>query len=133
MNMNKIYLDVTNDKRFIEWAKAMKKKINKNPSALDHFEQNFAVVRNGMFLPRASFVMYWEMFNSDNLARLAPAITQASMIHMLHRLMEQGKEEESALIQTMMINFVRLMNSINQGAETAEEVTDEEAVQDEEE
>ena len=52
---------------------------------------------------------------------------------MLHRLMEQGKEEESALIQTMMINFVRLMNSINQGAETAEEVTDEEAVQDEEE
>ena len=71
MNMNKIYLDVTNDKRFIEWAKAMKKKINKNPSALDHFEQNFAVVRNGMFLPRASFVMYWEMFNSDNLARSA--------------------------------------------------------------
>ena len=91
MNLNKIFLDVTNDKRFVEWAKAMKKKIKKNPAALAHFEQNYAVVRNGMFLPRASFVMYWEMFNSDNLARLAPAISQASMIHMLHRLMEQNK------------------------------------------
>ncbi len=121
MNMNKLFLDITNDKRFVEWAKAMKKKIKKNPAALAHFEDNYAVVRNGMFLPRASFMMYWEMFHSDNLARLAPAITQASMIHMLHRLMEQGKEEESALIQTMMINFVRLMNSIEQGVVSAEE------------
>ena len=121
MNLNKVFLDVTNDKRFIEWAKAMKKKIKHNPSALDHFEQNYIVVRNGMFLPRASFVMYWEMFNSDNLARLAPAVTQAAMIHMLHRLMEQGKKEESALVQTMMINFVRLMNSIEQGVVSDEE------------
>jgi len=121
MNMNKMFLDITNDKRFVEWAKAMKKKIKKNPAALDHFEDNYAVVRNGMFLPRASFMMYWEMFHSDNLARLAPAITQASMIHMLHRLMEQGKEEESTLIQTMMINFVRLMNSIEQGVVSDEE------------
>ena len=116
MNMNKMFLDITNDKRFVEWAKAMKKKIKKNPAALAHFEDNYAVVRNGMFLPRASFMMYWEMFHSDNLARLAPAITQASMIHMLH-----GKEEESALIQTMMINFVRLMNSIEQGVASDEE------------
>ena len=121
MNLNKIFLDITNDKRFVEWAKGMKKKIKKNPNALDHFEQNFAVVRNGMFLPRASFVMYWEMYQSDNLARMAPAITQASMIHMLHRLMEQNKDEEAALIQTMMINFVRLMNSIEQGVVPDEE------------
>ena len=121
MNLNKIFLDITNDKRFVEWAKGMKKRIRKNPNALDHFEQNFAVVRNGMFLPRASFVMYWEMYQSDNLARMAPAITQASMIHMLHRLMEQNKNEEAALIQTMMINFVRLMNSIEQGVVPDEE------------
>jgi|TARA_R100000482_G_scaffold124669_1_gene78353 hypothetical protein len=121
MNLNKIFLDVTNDKRFVEWAKAMKKKIKNNPAALAHFEQNYAVVRNGMFLPRASFVMYWEMFNSDNLARLAPAISQASMIHMLHRLMEQNKNEESAVMQTMMINYVRMMNSIEQGAASDEE------------
>ena len=121
MNLNKIFLDITNDKRFVEWAKGMKKKIKKNQNALDHFEQNFAVVRNGMFLPRASFVMYWEMYQSDNLARMAPAITQASMIHMLHRLMEQSKDEEAALIQTMMINFVRLMNSIEQGVVPDEE------------
>tara|TARA_R100001443_G_scaffold72179_2_gene80324 strand:+ start:4693 stop:5061 length:369 start_codon:yes stop_codon:yes gene_type:complete len=121
MNMNKIFLDVTNDKRFVEWAKAMKKKIKWNPAALSHFEDNYAVVRNGMFLPRASFVMYWEMFHSDNLARLAPAISQASMIHMLHRLMEQNKNEESAVMQTMMINYVRLMNSIDQGAASDEE------------
>ena len=121
MNMNKIFLDVTNDKRFVEWAKAMKSKIKKNRAALAHFEQNYAVVRNGMFLPRASFVMYWEMFNSDNLARLAPAISQASMIHMLHRLMEQNKNEESAVMQTMMINYVRMMNSIEQGAASDEE------------
>ena len=121
MNLNKIFLDVTNDKRFVEWAKAMKSKIKKNPAALAHFEDNYAVVRNGMFLPRASFVMYWEMYQSDNLARLAPAISQASMIHMLHRLMEQNKNEESAVIQTMMINYVRLMNSIDQGAASDEE------------
>ena len=121
MNLNKIFLDITNDKRFVEWAKGMKKKIKKNQNALDHFEQNFAVVRNGMFLPRASFVMYWEMYQSDNLERMAPAITQASMIHMLHRLMEQSKDEEAALIQTMMINFVRLMNSIEQGVVPDEE------------
>ena len=121
MNLNKIFLDITNDKRFVEWAKGMKKKIKKNPNALDHFEQNFAVVRNGMFLPRASFVMYWEMYQSDNLARMAPAISQASMIHMLHRLLEQRKGEEVALIQNMMLNFVRLMNTIEQGVVPDEE------------
>ena len=29
MNLNKIFLDITNDKRFVEWAKGMKKKIKK--------------------------------------------------------------------------------------------------------
>ena len=108
-------------KDLLNGQKTMKKKIKKNPAALTHFEQNYAVVRNDMFLPRASFVMYWEMFNSDNLARLAPAISQASMIHMLHRLMEQNKNEESAVMQTMMINYVRMMNSIEQGAADEEE------------
>ena len=37
MNLNKIFLDVTNDKRFVEWAKAMKKKIKKKSCGIGPF------------------------------------------------------------------------------------------------
>ena len=101
--MNKIYLTTTNNKRFNEWSKQMKKKLKGH--ALEHFNE----VANGNYLSRASFVCYWEIYSNGSLAKIAPAMTQASLIHMLHRFIEMGANEEVEVVTMMMQNFLRLM------------------------
>jgi hypothetical protein len=111
--MNKIYLITTNNKKFDSWSKEMKKKLK--GAALDHFNAGYNDVVNGNYLARASFVCYWEIYRNDSLARLAPAITQASMIHMMHRFMEMKMQEEVEVVQQLMWNFLRLLQSLDGG------------------
>lgn len=111
--MNKIYLITTNNKKFDSWSKQMKKKLK--DAALDHFNTGYNDVVNGNYLARASFVCYWEIYNNDSLARLAPAITQASMIHMMHRFMEMQMQEEVEVVQQLMWNFLRLLQRLEGG------------------
>ena len=59
------------------------------------------------------FVCYWEIYSNNDLARLAPAITQASFIHMLHRFIERGDMEEVNVVQQIMSNFVRLLSVLD--------------------
>jgi hypothetical protein len=117
MNLNKLFLITTNDKKFDAWAKETKKRLVKNPLAFEHFNLAYADVARGNYLARATFVCYWQINASDDLARLAPAITQASFIHMMHRFVEQGKEEEIMICQNLSSNFLRLLQvlSINKG------------------
>ena len=105
--MNKIYLTTTNNKRFNEWSKQMKKKLKGH--ALEHFNGGYNEVANGNYLSRASFVCYWEIYSNGSLAKIAPAMTQASLIHMLHRFIEMGANEEVEVVTMMMQNFPRLM------------------------
>ena len=117
--MNKLYLITTNNKKFDSWSKEMKKKLN--DAALDHFNAGYNDVVNGNYLARASFVCYWEIYHNDSLARLAPAITQASLIHMMHRFMEMGMQEEVQVVQQLMFNFLRLLQSLEVGNSNEEE------------
>ena len=112
---NKLYLITTNNKKFEEWSKQNKKRLK--GLALEHFNAGYNDVANGNYLARATFVCYWQINASDDLARLAPAITQASFIHMMHRFVEQGKEEEIMICQNLSSNFLRLLQvlSINEG------------------
>ena len=51
-------------------------------------------------------------------------MTQASMIHMMHRFMEREQNEEVVVIQNMMSNFLRLLQQLNEpvkGEENEEE------------
>ena len=109
--MNKLYLITTNNKKFDAWSKQMKKKLK--DAALDHFNSGYNDVVNGNYLARASFVCYWEIYDNDSLARLAPAITQASFIHMMHRFMEMEKHEEVQVVQQLMWNFLRLLQNLD--------------------
>jgi hypothetical protein len=109
---NKLYLITVNDKKFDEWAKQNKKRLK--GIALDHFNAGYADMVKGQYLARASFVCYWEIYNNNSLAKIAPAMTQASFIHMLHRFMERGNEEEIMIVQTMMANFLRLLQKLNE-------------------
>ena len=111
--MNKLYLITTNNKKFDAWSKQMKKKLK--GAALDHFNSGYNDVVNGNYLARASFVCYWEIYDNDSLARLAPAITQASFIHMMHRFMEMQMQEEVEVVQQLMWNFLRLLQRLEGG------------------
>lgn len=111
--MNKIYLITTNDKKFDDWAKQIRKKLNRNPSALDHFNTAYNDIARGNYLARASFVCYWEIFSNGSLARLAPAMTQATLIHMMHRFLEQERFEEVNVVQQIMNNFLRLLQALD--------------------
>ncbi len=115
---NKLFLITTNDKKFDEWAKKQKKALN--DVELEHFNMGYAGIAKGNYLARASFVCYWEIYAHNDLARLAPAITQATFIHMMHRFIERGNQEEIHTIQQIMANFLRLLQRLD-GEESNEE------------
>ena len=108
---NKLWLITTNDKKFDEWAKKQKKALNE--VELEHFNMGYAGIAKGNYLARASFVCYWEIYSHNDLARLAPAITQATLIHMMHRFIERGDQEEIHTIQQIMANFLRLLQRLD--------------------
>jgi len=113
MNTNKIYLVTTNDKRYAEWAKRMSRTLNKSPLLLEHFKSQVTEMRYATYLAKASFVCYWEIQTDDRLAKLAPAITQATMIQLSHRFLEQEKFEEVEVTSMMMTNFLRLLQRLD--------------------
>jgi len=121
--MNKLYLITTNNNKFNEWAKQKKKKLK--GGALEHFNGGYNEVANGNYLARASFVCYWEIYSQGSLAKLAPSITQATMIHMLHRFIEMDATEEVEIVSMMMQNFLRLLTKLdkneNENGESSEE------------
>lgn len=117
--MNKLYLITTNNKKFEEWSKQNKSRLK--GLALDHFNSGYNDVANGNYLARASFVCYWEIYNNNSLAKVAPAITQASFIHMMHRFMERGQKEEVIVVQQLVSNFLRLLQSLNEPLDGEEE------------
>ena len=104
-----------NNKKFDEWAKQQKVRLKrrKNKAALEHFNQGYNDAVKANYLVRASFVCYWEIYSNNDLARLAPVVTQATMIHMLHRFIEQEKMEEVNVIQQIMANFIRLLSILD--------------------
>ena len=119
--MNKLYLITTNDKKFDDWGKATKKKLKKDPLAHDHFSQGYNDIARGNYLARATFVCYWEIFTNGSMAKLAPAITQATLIHLFHRLLENKNMEEAEMVQHMMTNFLRLLQVVDAGNTDEEE------------
>jgi hypothetical protein len=117
MNNNKMYRITTNNKLFNQWAKETKKKLAKEPEALQQFSQGYNEVVNGQYLARATFVAYWSIHSNHSLARLAPAITQASLIHLLHRFAEQNKAQEVETVGMMIQNFLRLLQNLENVSE----------------
>ena len=111
--MNNIYLITTDDKKFDNWSKRIKNKLNKNKPALEHFNIAYNDIARGNYLARASFVCYWEIYTYGNLAKLAPAMTQATLIHMLHRFLEQQRFDEVNVVQQIMNNFLRLLQVLD--------------------
>ena len=121
MNMNKIYLVTTNDKRYAEWSKKMTKMLKDNPLMLEHFKSQVTEMRYANYLAKASFVCYWEIQTDDRLARLAPAISQATMIQLTHRYLEQERFEEVEVTSMMMTNFLRLLGGLEDVSQDEEE------------
>ena len=108
--MHKLYLITTNNKEFQQWAK--KKKSELKETKLYSFNEGYNEMHNSDYLPKASFICYWEISESSELAKLAPAITQASLIHMLHRFVEQGNAQEVEVTTMMITNFMRLLGRL---------------------
>ena len=121
MNTNKIYLVTTNDKKYAEWSKKMARTLNKSPLMLDHFQSQASEMRYANYLAKASFVCYWEIQTDNSLARLAPALTQATLIQLTHRFVEQEKFEEVEVTSMMMTNFLRLLGGLDDVSEDEEE------------
>jgi hypothetical protein len=115
---NILYLITTNNNKFEAWSKMNKKRLK--DAALEHFNAGYNDVANGNYMARASFVCYWEIYNNNSLAKVAPAITQASLIHMMHRFMERGQQDEVIVTQQLMSNFLRLLQALNQEPDKGE-------------
>ena len=109
MNLSLI---ATNNKKFNEWAKQKKIKLKNNENALLHFNSGYNEVIHGNYMVRASFVCYWEIFFQDKLAKIAPAFTQATLLHALHRALEKNDTETANAISVMMHNFLRVLQNL---------------------
>ena len=112
-----------NEKKFDAWAKEKKKRLK--GVALDSFNAGYnELMANAPYLIRASFISYWEINSNGSLARVAPAITQATLLHLMHNFLNFGKVEEARIIEMMSLNFLRLMQALDQikeGEKTNEE------------
>ena len=111
MNLNKMYLVAVDNKKLLNWKNEMCKKLKrKSKVMLDDFEKTFPeMFENGNHYSKTSFVAFWEMKTDDSLARMATAITQATFVTMLQRLFELNKLEEIAILNSMQINFMRIL------------------------
>ena len=111
MNNNKLYLIANNDKKFAAWCKEKRKKLN--TMVIAHFNNAAQDVRYANYFARASFICYWEIQVNGSLAKLAPAITQATLISMMHKLLALDKKEEAEVVSLMMTNFLRLLQRLD--------------------
>jgi hypothetical protein len=87
----------------------------------DHFQSQASEMRYANYLAKASFVCYWEIQTDNSLARLAPALTQATLIQLTHRFVEQEKFEEVEVTSMMMSNFLRLLGGLDDVSQDEEE------------
>jgi hypothetical protein len=110
--MNRLFLICTNDKKFATWVDEQRKRLRKNPIMLDHFNASVGEMRYGNHLAKATFVAYWEIQRGGGVLKMSPAITQATLIHLMHRFLEQGKEEEGQVVAQMISNFLRLLQAV---------------------
>lgn len=110
--MNKLFLICTNDKKFASWVEEQRKRLKKSPIMLDHFNASVGEMRYGNHLAKATFVAYWEIQRGGGVLKMSPAITQATLIHLMHRFLEQGKEEEGQVVAQMISNFLRLLQVV---------------------
>ena len=122
MNMNKLYLITTNDKKFDEWSKQMRNALKKESEvALDHFNHGFVDIQRGNYLVRASFVCFWEMAMNDSLNRMKLPITQATLVHLSHRLLEQGRAEDAQTVVDIISTIHTLLAVADNQGDTSEE------------
>lgn len=114
MNTNKLYLITTNDKQYAMWIKQVQKALNKSPLHLDSFNAQANEMRYANYLAKASFVMYWSIQTDMSLTKLAPAITQATMVHLMHRFIEKQMFEEVEVTSKLVSNFMRLLGRLDE-------------------
>lgn len=114
--MTEIYYRIaTNPQRFTSWSKKTQKKLE--GEALVNFNEGYKQAHDSTYFVKASFVCYWEIYSNASLAKVAPAITQASLMHLAQRFAERGQEQEANLLHNMLINFARLLSAISEEEE----------------
>lgn len=106
-----LYRIATNDERFNAWAKKKKKTLQRQ--FLQAFNSGYSETANAGYYTRATFICFWEIHENNSLTKLAPAITQSSLMHLAQRLIEKNRQEEAQMAHNMMINFVRLLSSLD--------------------
>ena len=106
-----LYRIASNDERFNAWAK--KKKKNLEGRFLDAFNSGYTESVTSSYYTRATFVCFWEIHENESLVKVAPAITQSSLMHLAQRLLERGRNTEAEIAHNLMINFVRLLSTLD--------------------
>lgn len=112
MNFNKLYLIANNDKKFAAWCKEKRKKLT-GELQTEFFNNHVQDIRYGNYFARATFICYWEIQLSTSLTRLAPAVTQATLISIREKLIIQDKMEDAEVVSLMMTNFLRLLQRLD--------------------
>jgi len=109
--MNKLFLIANNDKKFAAWCKEKRKKL-KGELQTEFFNTSVQDVRYANYFARATFICYWEIQLNGAIAKLAPAITQATLISVREKLIIQDKMEDAEVVSLMMTNFLRLLQRL---------------------
>lgn len=111
MKLNTIYLVANNDKRFASWL-AEKRKVLKGQK-LEMFNLQVSEVRYSTVFVRTTFICYWEIDSNDQMARVAPAVTFATLQHLTHSAVQSNDEELVEVMVNLSTNYLRAYHNIS--------------------
>ena len=120
MKLNTVYLVANNDKRFASWISEKRKALK--GSLLEMFNLQVPEVRVSNVFIKKTFICYWEIQTNDQMARIAPALTFATLQHLTHNAMASGNEELTQVMINLSTNYLRAYHNIS----TEDEVNEEE-------
>ena len=100
----KIYKE---DKKFVEWAKQIEKKVK--GEVREQFKEAWPKVRNNNEAVKGSFVFYWEMrTNMTQIHSMAQPMAIAYLAYLADGAQSVGREDIIEVLNNMIMNIPRI-------------------------
>ena len=100
----KIYKE---DKKFVEWAKQIEKKVK--GEVREQFKEAWPKVRNNNEAVKGSFVFYWDMrTNMTQIINMAQPMAIAYLAYLADGAQSVGREDIIGVLNNMIMNIPRI-------------------------
>ena len=112
----------TKQKNFVSWCKTVEVSAEMPHKERMAFTESWPVVANSNDLIRGAFVSHWSLILGGEINHIALPVTIGTLTFMQYAAEQQGLNDLSITINTMIANIPRIHNEIlSEGEEDEEE------------